>query len=60
MKQKCRDNLTAIEVLKRLEREARDPTVEENRQMVRFVGWGGLPQVFDAWNEEWKTERERL
>jgi SAM-dependent methyltransferase len=24
------------------------------------VGWGGLPQVFDAWNKEWKTERERL
>lgn len=24
------------------------------------MGWGGLPQVFDAWNKEWKTERERL
>jgi SAM-dependent methyltransferase len=28
--------------------------------LVRFVGWGGLPQVFDSWNKEWKTERERL
>ncbi|MCX6929356.1 MAG: N-6 DNA methylase, partial [Verrucomicrobia bacterium] len=28
--------------------------------LVRYVGWGGLPQVFDAWNEDWKEERERL
>ncbi len=47
-------------MLKKLEREAREPTVEENRELVRFVGWGGLPQVFDPWNEEWKAERERL
>ncbi len=43
-----------------MERETRSPTAEELRQLVRFVGWGGLPQVFDAWNKEWKTERERL
>jgi N12 class adenine-specific DNA methylase len=43
-----------------LERETRSPTAGELRQLVRFVGWGGLPQVFDAWNKEWKTERERL
>lgn len=60
LKQKCRDNLTAIEVLQRLEKEARDPSAEESRQLVRFVGWGGLPQVFDSANEEWKAERERL
>ena len=60
LKQKARDNLAAIEVLQRLERETRSPTAEELRQLVRFVGWGGLPQVFDSWNKEWKTERERL
>ena len=60
LKQKARDNLAAIEVLQRLERETRSPTADELRQLVRFVGWGGLPQVFDAWNKEWKTERERL
>ena len=27
---------------------------------MRYVGWGGLPQVFDSWNDEWKEERERL
>ena len=60
LKQKARDNLAAIEVLQRLESETRSPTADELRQLVRFVGWGGLPQVFDSWNKEWKTERERL
>ncbi len=28
--------------------------------LVRYVGWGGLPQVFDPWNDEWKSERQQL
>ena len=28
--------------------------------LVRYVGWGGLPQVFDGCNEKWSRERERL
>jgi hypothetical protein len=60
LKQKCRANLAAIELLKRLEQERQAPTDEERRSLVRYVGWGGLPQVFDAWNEDWKAERERL
>jgi len=47
-------------LLRRLETEARLPTDDEKRVLVRYVGWGGLPQVFDAWNEEWKEERDRL
>ena len=60
LKQKCRHNLAAIELLQQLEAEARPPTEEEQRVLVRYVGWGGLPQVFDAWNEDWKDERQRL
>ena len=60
LKQKCHDNLAAIELLKRLEAEGRDPTPEEKRVLVRYVGWGGLPQVFDPCNDEWKEPRERL
>jgi len=60
LKQKCRQNLAAIELLKRLEGEARPPTPAEKRTLVRYVGWGGLPQVFDPYNEEWIEERERL
>ncbi len=60
LKQKCRANLTAIELLKRLEAQDRPATEAEQQILVRYVGWGGLPQVFDSWNEQWKEERERL
>ena len=46
--------------MKRLENEGRPATDEERGKLVRYVGWGGLPQVFDAWNEQWQEERERL
>lgn len=60
LKKKCRHNLVAIELLKKLEAEARQPTEAEKRVLVRYVGWGGLPQVFDSWNEEWQGEGEQL
>jgi hypothetical protein len=41
-------------------REQRPATEAEKQILVRYVGWGGLPQVFDTWNEQWKDERERL
>ena len=52
--------MAAIERLKQLEAEARAATNDEKRVLVRYVGWGGLPQVFDSWNEEWSDERTRL
>jgi N12 class adenine-specific DNA methylase/adenine-specific DNA methylase len=60
LKQKCRHNLAAIELLQQLETEARPPTEDEKRILVRYVGWGGLPQVFDSYNDEWSEEQERL
>ena len=60
LKHKCRDNLAAIEMLKQLEAEARPAAADEKRLLVRYVGWGGLPQVFDRWNNEWEIERKRL
>ena len=60
LRQKFRDNLAAIELLKRLEAEQRPATNEEKGTLVRYVGWGGLPQVFDPFNKEWAKECERL
>ncbi len=60
LKQKCRHNLAAIELLKSLEAESRPATTEEKQKLVRYVGWGGLPQVFDAQNDEWQAERAQL
>src|SRR5438046_2613322 len=51
LKQKCRDNLDAIAVLKQIEKEERSASTEERRALVRYVGWGGLPHVVDASNE---------
>ena len=60
LKQKCRDNLAAIELLKQIEAEKRTATDEDKRVLVRYVGWGGLPQMFDAGNDKWAKDRERL
>ncbi len=61
LKQKCRDNFAAIELVQRLDGEGREATDAEKRVLVKYVGWGGIPQVF-AWHEapEWQPERERL
>jgi hypothetical protein len=60
LRQKCRGNLDAIALLKVLENEQRPPEDDEKRILVRYVGWGGLPQVFDSYNGAWADERARL
>jgi len=60
LRQKCEGNLTAIALLKRLEPEGRGATGSELRALVRYVGWGGLRQVFNAANAGWQDQRQRL
>ncbi len=61
LKQKCRDNFAAIELARRLEAESRGATQSEKRVLARYVGWGGIPQVFaSASTSEWNDEREQL
>lgn len=43
-----------------LREEDRAATVEEQGTLVRYVGWGGLPQAFDPSNKEWKKEYDEL
>ena len=60
-KTKYTDNVAAIRLLKQLQsRDAEAATPEEQKVLVRYVGWGGLPQVFDAKNEHWSTEYREL
>jgi hypothetical protein len=35
-------------------------TAEEQEILSRYVGWGGIPQVFDAENASWSTEFAEL
>jgi N12 class adenine-specific DNA methylase/adenine-specific DNA methylase len=61
LKQKARDNFAAIELAQRLDREQRSATEEEKGVLVKYVGWGGIPQVFTEFGpQEWQAERERL
>ena len=55
LREKARDNLAAIRVLKKLEGENHDATDEEKRILSRYVGWGAMSAAFD-WQPppEWK------
>ena len=60
-KTKYADNIAAIRLLKQLQaNNAELATPEEQKVLVRYVGWGGLPQVFDAKNEQWAAEYREL
>jgi len=49
-------NIAAIKLLNSLEEESRPATPEEQETLSRYVGWGGLPQVFDEQNSQWTKE----
>ena len=61
LKQKCRENFAAIELAQKLDAEERTATDEEKRVLVKYVGWGGIPQVF-AWDgaNDWVAEQQRI
>ncbi|HYL22508.1 MAG TPA: hypothetical protein VEU74_12155 [Gemmatimonadales bacterium] len=50
---KARDNVTAVELLKDLTRENRQATPDEQKALVRYVGWGALPQAFNLAHPQW-------
>ena len=53
-------NITAIRTLQTLEAEGRPATPQEQEVLSRYVGWGGIPQAFDAQNTDWRKEYEEL
>ncbi len=59
-KQKFQQNLAAIRTLRKLETESRPATEEEKAKLVKYVGWGAMPQVFDEFNVLWLEQREAL
>jgi len=60
LKQKFRANVEAIKLLRRLESDERPASDDEKAALVRYVGWGGLPQVFDVNSREWFKEQVEL
>ncbi len=53
-------NIAAIRALKTIEANGRTATPEEQKTLSRYVGWGGIPQVFDEKNEKWAKEYAEL
>src|SRR6202007_1144191 len=45
-------NLAAIRVVKQVEAEQRLATPEERALLVKYVGWGGLPRIFEYWKRD--------
>ena len=53
-------NLNAIQLLKHLEAEGLQASPEQQQVLSRYVGWGGLPDAFDASKPSWASEYQAL
>lgn len=56
LREKFNRNVEAIKVLKECEEEDRFATPEEQEILSKYVGWGGIPQVFDKMDSSWSNE----
>lgn len=59
-KTKYQNNISAILLLRKLEKENRFANQEEQNILSKYVGWGGLSAAFDSKNESWKKEYKEL
>ena len=59
-KERFHRNYAAIKVLKDCQSENRFATPDEQKILSRYVGWGGIPEVFDERAGAWHTEYAML
>ena len=59
-KEKVARNIEAIRLLKQLEEENRLANKDEQKILSNYVGWGGLPDVFDEKKTNWSEEYNQL
>ena len=59
-KERFNENVKAIKLLKRLEKEHRYATSDEQYVLSHYVGWGGLSNAFDSSVSQWKEEYKEL
>lgn len=59
-KEKYKNNIEAIKVLKLCEEQNRYATNEEQEILSKYVGWGGIPEAFDSRIDNWHNEYEEL
>lgn len=53
-------NIAAIKTLLQIEGENRTATPDEQKVLAQYVGWGGIPSVFDSDNTAWAAEYAEL
>ena len=59
-RKKFRQNILAIKTLKKIESEKRFATLAEQTILSKYVGWGGLSEVFDQHKTAWSEEYDEL
>lgn len=59
-KSKFKHNIEAIETLNKFNTEKREATLQEKQKLIKYSGWGGIPQAFDPTNKDWKSEFTKL
>ena len=59
-KSRYQANVEAIKLVKQLETEGRYATEAEQVILSKYVGWGGLANVFDYKKDDWSAERKEL
>ncbi|MEK5394109.1 SNF2-related protein [Margalitia sp. FSL K6-0131] len=59
-KTKFKNNIEAIRLLKQLELNKQIATPEQQIVLAKYVGWGGLANVFSTENEKWEKEQLEL
>lgn len=58
--QKARDNLKAIAIVKALDASGMPATREQQADLAKYVGWGGLKNAFNETNGEFPKGFERV
>lgn len=59
-KARFQDNINALRLLQHLEANGLQATPEQQQLLARYVGWGGLAEVFDARKDSWHKEYQEL
>jgi N12 class adenine-specific DNA methylase len=59
-KVRYQNNVAALQLLFILEKEERNATKEEQEILSKYVGWGGLANVFDVDKSNWSHEYQEL
>lgn len=58
--ERIQKNIAAIKMLKQIETEGRVATNDEKAIINDYIGWGGLPDIFDNRKKVWREEKAEL